>query len=239
MISHPDPDLRFLIDDKKICIVGPSPDLEGTRSGDLIDKNFDVVIRTNDNLVIPEEFEVDYGKNTTIAYWNNKFIRRYVSKELKTGKLTENLIEKNVRFVFVKGDKTASSLNMLARNNPKCKTRFVKTSYSFKHKPDFWIKNTDENGNVSIYEPTLLSFILSDLFIYNPGLVYVTGMNFYTSSKHWSDFYNKNVSQKEQTLARAKQHHILGDKAYLMHMCKFYSPRIKLDPVLRNLLTQH
>ena len=236
MVIHPDPDLRFLLDGKKICIVGPAPNLKGTRSGALIDKNFDVVIRTNDNLIIPEEFEADYGTRTDISYWNNKFIRRHLSNK---DKLTHGLVQKNVRFVFVKGDKTANSLNILARHNTECKTQFIRTSYAFKHKPQFWLKNTNEKGEMTIYEPTLLSFILSDLFIYNPALVYVTGMDFYTSSKHWADFYNKGVNQKAQTLARAKQHHVLGDKAYLAHMCKFYSPRVKLDPVLRNLLAPH
>jgi len=210
----------------------------GTGSGELIDSKFDVVIRTNDSVALDEEYETDYGSKTTIAYWNNFFIRRHITKGGDMKKLLDLLVRKNIRFIIVKGDKTAKALNMLARQRPDCKTVFLRTAYAFKDRPEFWLKSTDAEGYMELYEPTLISFILSDVFLYPPQVVYVTGVNFYSSSKHWADFYNQDVNQRQQTISRNKLHHVLGDKAYLRYLCRIYSSQLKLDPVLANIMAQ-
>ncbi|GAG30323.1 unnamed protein product, partial [marine sediment metagenome] len=44
--------------DKRVCIAGPSPDIEGSGYGDKID-SYDIVVRINKGYLLPEEYRQD------------------------------------------------------------------------------------------------------------------------------------------------------------------------------------
>lgn len=52
---------------KRVCIVGPAPSIIGSNQGEIID-NYDVVVRLNKALPIPEDLSQDIGTRTDILY---------------------------------------------------------------------------------------------------------------------------------------------------------------------------
>lgn len=232
---HDNKKFKSLIKNKKVCIVGPSPDLQDIGAGPFIDGEFDTIIRTNGSIDIPEESYHDYGSQTTIAYLNNYFLNSRIKEADKLRDLLQ-LLNDDVKMVVLKGDGTVSFLKKACKQfKIKNCAEFDKTSYAFKKTPDFWLKNL-KGKNKSIYEPTLVSYILSDVIHFNPKLLYITGVNFYSSATHWANYYNEGVSQKRQSIERGSQHHIKGDMEYVRHVCNTY-PNVRPDPILRSILT--
>lgn len=61
-----------MLENKTICVVGPSTNLIGKGYGTFID-SFDIVIRFNGSLPIPNDSIIDYGKKTDILCINGLF----------------------------------------------------------------------------------------------------------------------------------------------------------------------
>ncbi len=59
------PEIKELVDGKRVCIICPSPSLEGLGEGSLID-SYDVVIRINQKFKMSKEKEIDYGSRNDI-----------------------------------------------------------------------------------------------------------------------------------------------------------------------------
>lgn len=224
---------------KNVCVVGPSPDLVGSGSGQLLD-NFDITVRTNSSFLLPDSYHNDYGSKTDILYINNFYVVNEVFKDRKGISFFKQLEKNKVKFVVIKGKKAAATLDKLAIRY-KCNTKFVGTSYKWIRHARFWRKNKVKEFNwkkkyTNFYEPTMSTFILSDLMESSVGNIYITGINFYNSTKHWAPFYNKNVNQQVHAVGRLKTHNILADKKYLQYHWKKFPDIIHVDPILANLL---
>ncbi|NQT93880.1 MAG: glycosyltransferase family 29 protein [Lentisphaerae bacterium] len=62
-----DPDFARFLDGKRVAIVGPAPSIVGSRQHDLIE-SFDLVVRVNKALPVPEQMKPDVGSRTDILY---------------------------------------------------------------------------------------------------------------------------------------------------------------------------
>jgi lipopolysaccharide biosynthesis glycosyltransferase len=62
----------LLIKGKRVIFVGPATTLEGKKMGEYID-SFDTVIRMNSSMIIPPEFQEDYGSRCDILYVSSVF----------------------------------------------------------------------------------------------------------------------------------------------------------------------
>jgi len=58
-------ELSKLIDGKRVCLVGPAPNLIGSKMGSIID-SYDVVVRVNQMFEISEKNKIDYGSRSDI-----------------------------------------------------------------------------------------------------------------------------------------------------------------------------
>ena len=58
---------RQYLENKNVVIVGPAPYMEGSNYGEVIN-NYDIVVRINKSVPIPEELKCDIGNRTDILY---------------------------------------------------------------------------------------------------------------------------------------------------------------------------
>lgn len=245
MIIHSNKDLVARIRNKNVCIVGPATSLVGTETGENIDK-FDCIVRTNDAAFLDESTHRDYGSRTDIAYLNNAFIKRSIGVGVHDkAQRVKNLItlltkfeRRGVNFLVVKGEKTVKLFNSAIRAFCKVKERDVNLQVvlSARQFMDQKTKKLWSQTKGGMFEPTLASFIISDMVSLRPELLYVTGMDFYTNSDHWVGTYNEEVNQKREEVIRRKNHHILADIEYMQSVrdkCKY----IKFDSILDHFLS--
>ena len=242
---HDNKRLLSLLRDKKICFVGPAASLEGTNAGVDIDR-FDYVIRTNSSVFADESHFPDYGSRTDILYLNNAFLKTNIDMKEKLDGRIKNLIKflvkiktKNVQALIVKGSKTKTLINSAIKAYAKVKN--IKIDMIVEDSSRAWqrgnLKNLWKKNKTGFFEPTLSVFIISDLVNARPSLLYITGMDFYTGSKHWFGSYNETLNQKTEEIERRKKHHVLADLEYMQYLknsCKF----IRFDSLISQFLSQ-
>jgi hypothetical protein len=237
---HLKKELVRLCTDKDIIVVGPSPYLEGKQHGQRINK-FDVVIRTNDNYKIPYETWDDYGSRCDILYVNNAWLRRNVIKN-KNKQHMRSVLQHIVhvgktKLIIVKGKGAKEVLRIIFKKIVPEYDNYLaieQTTYLWKNQRHRWLKGFEDEN--SYYEPTLLSYILSDLQVLenNSKKIVITGCDFYQNTGHWPPHYNRNIDPKKEALARKKIHSVEGDKEYLRH--RQSEQDIELDDVLKKIL---
>jgi len=84
---------KKLIEDKRICIVGPSPILIGKNLGELID-SYDIVVRVNYSIGVPIQYQNDYGFKNDVWYICGFPFLNFVN--------VETLLEKKIKFICFK-----------------------------------------------------------------------------------------------------------------------------------------
>ena len=233
------PTLEKAVNGKKVIVVGPATTLEGKRQGSNINK-FDIVIRTNDGFLVTEDMWEDYGSKCDILYLNNAWIKRNILKNRNAQNrldVMRAIVVNGVRLIIVKRKNAQKivkhTLNKLFPNQPK--PIVGKTSYNWLKKREIWLKNITEDDKANkFYEPTMLAYILSDIMLAEPKFCFITGMDFYNSTRHWTNFYNKGLNQKRQYVMRKKNHCVSCDKEYLSNC--LHGSDIKVDPIIGNLL---
>lgn len=215
--------------------MGPATTLLGTKAGSNIDK-FDFVVRTNEAAFQDSSMFTDYGCNTDIVYVNNAFLKRTirgVDKDPPKEKRIKNLInllikfeQRNVKYLVVKQERTEKLINSAIKAYNKVKEQNINLEVltsSRQFMNPRW-KSLWNKSKKSMYEPTLACFMISDLVLLNPKLIYITGMDFYSGTTHWAGTYNQDISQKKEELIRRKNHHLIADIQYIKELreaCKF------------------
>lgn len=216
-------------------MVGPATTLIDTKAGSNIDE-FDFVVRTNEAAFQDSNMFVDYGCNTDIAYVNNSFLKRSINRvgnPTNKAQRVNNLIklilkfeQRNVKYLVVKQEKTNELLTSAIKAYNKVKEKNIKLEILTSGRQFMnprW-KKLWSKSKKGMYEPTLASFIISDLIHCKPELLYITGMDFYSGTTHWAGTYNQEISQKKEELIRRKNHHLIADIEYIRELrkiCKF------------------
>lgn len=142
-----------LIHGKRIAIVGPSKILEGSKMGEFID-SFDLVIRTNGSFNILDEIKEDYGSRCDILYVNGSYSRE--------------MYPLPVDWYRSRGMKI-----LCMKNNYIIHRRYYNPTL-----PTRWI-NQNPRLIAGVKGPLLGTYILNDLLQYEPGYIYLTGMDMY------------------------------------------------------------
>lgn len=100
------------INNKKIIIVGPSPNILEKGYGEYID-SFDVVIRTNGGFPVNPELQNDYGSRCDVIYINSHFTSFHLLERI------EDYIKNDVKFVLYKDNKRLKTQEIQSLENLK------------------------------------------------------------------------------------------------------------------------
>ena len=149
---------------KKIVLVGPSPDMINNNKGELID-SYDIVVRINKGFIIFKELEKDIGRRTDILYssLNNKtpeFI------EMVGDIRIENLLNKNIKWIcstnfknYKKGQ--INEKKFIEQNRGRIPFHIMNNEYNLFIEEN--IKKRLFSGSYAIFD--LISFDIKELFI--------------------------------------------------------------------------
>jgi len=222
-------DLRNLVEGKRIAYVGPSPHLDGQKTGELID-SYDIIVRINQAYpTLPDEWE-DRGKRTDISMnCLNRIKRRALQNNLEFAQSLKQIVCPMVGL-----EETPIMDNFFITNN--IKGYKVPDSYLFKCFHE--IGTTANTGLMGII--TLLNYDIKELFI--------TGLNFYnmnTFGKIYNDKYHDEASKagnfrstpnKEPSKSdlRMDIHSIVPQIKYFYKILKHHPNTIQLDNYLQN-----
>lgn len=236
--------LENLIRDCSVVFCGPANYLSKLDYGKQIDAA-DIVIRTNDAYVIPDRFKNQYGSKCDILYLNNSWIRRNLLGNRNPTHL-RNLIKEiiayqRVKLVVVKGDKSKNAVkHYFEKVIPSFEDHLEihKTSFNWREDRELWYAGNDASER-KYYEPTLLSYIISDLSavgVFNKILI--TGCDFYLFEQHWGEFYNKTVNPTKEVKLREKYHDMFADIQYLKRKLSL-NKKIKCDKQIAGIIQNH
>jgi hypothetical protein len=221
--------IESLISGKRICIVGPAPNLKGSDSGILID-SYDVVVRVNQKFQMSDDQKKDYGKRCDILI----------------GSFNENNIKEcfdNLQFLMEqkliigvmpnKGYKPIERFSEFL-DSKGVKNYFLNDRYIY--------KVFREVGTV--VNSGLMSIIL--LMNYDVKEIYVTGFTFYNMGKfgkiYNDEYFNSVVTsgklnlEKQEDYAKRNDfliHDIKSQIRYFSSLWKENNHVIKLDGYLK------
>lgn len=212
---------KKFIENKTIALIGPAESIIGTGKGNLIDK-FDIVIRLNKSLPLPENLSEDIGTKTTILYnslntsdfpgqnkFQNNFLKKHDIKFLCCPYPLENDFFKNDILNYIKRNKFSMPFRVV--NNKLYKS--IENS----------IRTRPFTGTCAI----------CDLLNYNIKYIYISGLDFYTTKYYKS--YRK-INKEQQKKNRNNFYHKSEPQINLLKHMSLFDNRIILDSYLDNLL---
>ena len=209
------------IKDKCIALVGPAQSIIGTNKGDIIDK-FDLVVRLNKSIPLPQSLKDDIGMRTDIIY-NSLNTSDFPGENKLSPKLHKKY---GVKFVC-----SSYPFNHNIFHDDI-------TNYVYKYKfelplkvmNDFKFRNFEKVLGTRPYTGTCA---IMDLLSYPIKYLYITGLDFY-QTKYYSEY------------RRVSKDVIKYNKNNIIHQCKpqldylknisFFDNRIILDSFLDKLL---
>jgi len=221
--------LSNLIENKKVALVGPAPNLVNQNNGELID-SYDVVIRVNQKFDLSPDQEKDYGSKTDILI----------------GSFNENNIKEcynNINHIF----KYKQIIGVMPSYKYPPTINFFK--YLKKNKKDCFILDDGYIYKVfrevgTVVNSGLMSIIL--LLNYNIKELYITGFTFYNMGnfgKIYYDDYFKSVVEngnygidKQEDYEKRNDFKIHDIKSQINYFKKIYKKNkdiIKLDNFLK------
>lgn len=221
--------LESLISGKRICIVGPAPNLKGSGSGILID-SYDVVVRVNQKFQMSDDQKKDYGKrcDILIGSFNENNIKECFDN-------LQFLIEQKL-IIGVMPNKGYKPIERFSEflDSKGVKNYFLNDRYIY--------KVFREVGTV--VNSGLMSIIL--LMNYNVKEIYVTGFTFYNMGKfgkiYNDEYFNSVVRsgnlnlEKQEDYAKRNDfliHDIESQIRYFSSLWKGNKDVIKLDEYLK------
>ena len=212
---------KKFVENKTIALIGPAESIIGTGKGNLIDK-FDIVIRLNKSLPLPENHADDIGTKTTILYnslnttdfpgenkFQNNFLKKHDIKFLCCPYPLENNFFKNDILNYIKRNKFSMPFKVI--NNK--------------------LYNSIENSIRT--RPFTGTCAICDLLNYNIKYIYISGLDFYTTKYYKS--YRK-ISKEQLKKNRNNFYHKSEPQINLLKHMSLFDERIILDTYLDNLL---
>lgn len=195
----PNPSFLSLIKGKSVCIIGPSPHLEGLGMGEFFD-SFDIVIRPN-NFHIDKELHKDYGSITDIMFHN--FGQSFMPGLKNLIKTHSSSFEK-LKMLGCLALKNVGSDNHLSWADSYVSPVVANASSINAHKiPFYWIGVPDYKkiyNRVGIEMNTGVMSIIITL-LHSPKKLFVGGFSFYKAAgQKYEDIYYKGAVPTEDIL---------------------------------------
>lgn len=212
---------RKFVENKTIALVGPAESIIGTKKGNLIDK-FDIVVRLNKSLPLPENLSEDIGTKTTILYnslnttdfpGENKFQGSFLKKHNIQYLCSPYPLEND----FFKND----ILNYIKRN---------KFSMPFKTISNKLYKSIENSIRTRPFTGTCA---ICELLNYNIKYIYISGLDFY-STKYYKSY--RKISKEQLKKNRNNFYHKSEPQINLLKHMSLFDERIILDNFLDKLL---
>ena len=211
------------ITNKCIAIVGPAESIIGTNKGHVIDK-FDLVVRLNKALPLPQNLKNDIGSRTDIIY-NSLNIQDYPGEN----NLSTRLYKKHdVQFVC----------SSYPYNHSIFKQDIANYVNRYKFEIPFKIMNDKKFKNFERYlgtRPYTGTCAIMELLSYPIKYLYITGLDFY-QTKYYSEYRRASKEQIRHS-RNSVVHQCMPQLDYLKNISLFDN-RIILDNFLDNLLYQ-
>ena len=214
---------KNFVENKTVALVGPAESIIGTKKGNIIDK-FDIVIRLNKSLPLPENISDDIGTKTTILYnslntsdfpgqnkFQSSFLEKYNIQFLCSPYPIENSYFKNDILHYIKRNKFSMPFRTI--NNQ--------------------LYNSIENSIRT--RPYTGTCAICDILSYNIKYLYITGLDFYTT-KYYKQYRRINKQQLKNT--QNNFYHKNEPQINMIKHMSLFDNRIILDSYLDNLLYQ-
>lgn len=212
---------KKFVENKTIALIGPAESIIGTGKGNLIDK-FDIVIRLNKSLPLPENHAEDIGTKTTILYnslnttdfpgenkFQNNFLKKHDIKFLCCPYPLENNFFKNDILNYIKRNKFSMPFKVISNK----------------------LYNSIENSIRT--RPFTGTCAICDLLNYNIKYIYISGLDFYTT-KYYKSY--RRISKEQLKKNRNNFYHKSEPQINLLKHMSLFDERIILDTYLDNLL---
>lgn len=212
---------RKFVENKTIALVGPAESILGTKKGKLIDK-FDIVVRLNKSLPLPENLAEDIGTKTTVLYnslnttdfpGENKFQSNFLKKHNIQYLCCPYPLEND----FFKND----ILNYIKRN---------KFGMPFKTINNKLYKSVENSIRTRPFTGTCA---ICELLSYNIKYIYISGLDFY-STKYYKSY--RKISKEQLKKNRNNFYHKSEPQINLLKHMSLFDERIILDSFLDKLL---
>ena len=215
---------KNFVENKTIALVGPAESIIGTKKGNIIDK-FDIVIRLNKSLPLPENISEDIGTKTTILY-NSLNTSDFPGEN----KFQCSFLEKfNIQFLccpypiengYFKND----ILNYIKRNKFSMPFRAINNQ----------LYNSIENSIRT--RPYTGTCAICDILSYNIKYLYISGLDFYTT-KYYKQY--RRISKQQLKNTQNNFYHKNEPQINMLKHMSLFDNRIILDSYLDNLLYQN
>ena len=209
------------VKDKCIAIVGPAQSITGTGKGNIIDK-FDLVIRLNKSIPLPESMQDDIGTKTDIIY-NSLNTSDFPGEN----KLDPKLYKKyGVKFV-------CSSYPF---NHNIFHDDIINYVYKYKFELPLKVMNDNKFKNLERLlgtRPYTGTCAIMDILSYPIKYLYITGLDFY-QTKYYSNY--RRITKEALKYSKNSPIHQCKPQLEYLKNISFYDNRIILDTYLDKLL---
>lgn len=206
--------------DKNVILVGPAEYLVGQSKGEEINK-YDVIVRMNSSIPVPDKYKEDYGNRTDVLY------HRLASQGFPTEQTIRSWRSDGVKWIVVKmqtDHKKINRLKGLIKNHKVSWLTAQKTVDELKKKID----RAPNQGIITIVH--LLSYPIKSLT--------VMGIDFYATG--YFRGYNNLVNDSEREKMRIKNrqgriHNMASQVKYLRELWET-DERFVIDDTLKEVL---
>lgn len=231
-------ELKLLLEDKRIAIVGPAHYLTGESQGNLID-DYDVVIRPN-QFTVPPELHQDYGSRTDIMFHNcgtpwMPGLKEQVAKNTK-----DFMALKMVVCPIIKADHSEVDFMSWPDDHVSaCAYNFRSINSII---PFYWIgvKNYREVYNQIGHQPYTGIMTICTVLNYPIRELYITGFDFYTGARVYHDGCLSSLDLDCETQNSGGSHGAGSNRAqivFLKNLCEKVDI-LKVDNNMQNLLAK-
>lgn len=208
--------------DKTVVLVGPAPSIIGTKQGKYID-SFDIIIRLNKALPIPEHLKEDIGSKTDILY------NCLNPKPHCGGKINFEVLKKNnVEYLCCPYPPIypfKKNIDAFKKNNKGfIKFKHFDTDYYLRLKK--WMHTNPNTGVCAIL----------DILRYPIKSLYVTGITFFKGG-YYKEYRNQNEKQVLALMAKYNFHQQEGQKKYMKKVLQ-RDERITMDKTLKDIVAK-
>lgn len=210
------------VKNKNVAIVGPASSIIGSKQGKYID-SFDIVIRLNKALPLPENLKEDIGTKTDILY-NCLNRRRRNRNRINFDVLKKNKVEYLCCpyppiYPFRK-----DIIAFKKKNRDFIKFRHINTRYYLRLR-----RRMHTNPNTGVCA-------ILDILRYPIKSLYITGITFFKGG-YYKEYKKQTEKQALQQMMRANIHQQEGQRRYMKRV--FLSDkRIKMDKTLKRIVTR-
>jgi len=206
---------------KTVALVGPAESIIGTGKGDIIDK-FDIVVRLNKSLPLPKDMKNDIGTKTSILYnslntidfpgqnkFSNRFLKEHEIQFISCPYPIEIELFRNDILNYIKRNNFGIPFKTMDLNSYKSLERSIQT------------------------RPFTGTCAIVDLLSYDLKLLYITGLDFYTT-KYYKKY--RIITDQQQLNTQNNIIHKSYPQLNLLKHISLFDQRVYIDNYLDQLL---